>query len=129
MLKKHKYHVSTDKSKRVADGILFDSIKEKRRYIDLKLLEKAGEISRLERQRSFTIIPSVYFSKNDLRYSFDKDDKSYVCVRRSERYVADFVYWENGKLVIEDCKGFKTKEYKRKKKSMKQVFNITILET
>jgi hypothetical protein len=43
--------------------------------------------------------------------------------------VADFTYMEDGKLVVEDCKGFKTDVYKIKKKLMLWVHGIRIKET
>lgn len=39
------------------DGILFDSKKEANRYMELKLLEKAGEITDLKRQVRYELIP------------------------------------------------------------------------
>lgn len=90
------------------DGKLFASKKEARRYRELKLLVRAGLINDLRCQVSF-----------DLRVN-----DVHVC-----RYVADFVYFENGIKVIEDTKGFLTKEYKIKRKLMKAVFGIEIKET
>ena len=40
------------------DGMAFDSIREYQRWIQLKLLERAGEITGLERQVPFLLIPS-----------------------------------------------------------------------
>lgn len=50
-------------------------------------------------------------------------------VERACTYIADFVYTENGKLVVEDCKGMKTESYKIKKKLMLYVHGIQIKET
>lgn len=91
-----KYH----SKKTVLDGITFDSKKEARRYSELRLLEKAGVITGLKLQVRFEIVPK------------QKDE-------RAAHYVADFVYFENGKTVIEDTKGFKTPEYILKRKLMK----------
>jgi hypothetical protein len=44
-------------------------------------------------------------------------------------YVADFVYTENGQQIVEDVKGFKTREYKAKKKMMAAQHDIEIRET
>ncbi len=49
--------------------------------------------------------------------------------KRVCRYVADFVYIENGKEVVEDVKGMKTPVYNLKKKLMEAVFGVVILET
>lgn len=85
------------------NDIRFDSIKEKNRYIQLKLLEKAGEIKDLQLQKTFTLQPS--FKKNGTTY-------------RAITYKADFVYLDlrANKNIVEDTKGFKTEVYKIKKK-------------
>lgn len=94
----------------IPSGEKFDSLSEANRWLELKLLEKAGKISDLKRQVSFELIP--------------KQDGERACT-----YVADFTYYENGKYVVEDCKGFKTDVYRIKKKLMKWVHGITITET
>ena len=48
---------------------------------------------------------------------------------RAVNYKADFVYTENGKKVVEDCKGVRTKEYIIKRKLMLDRYGIEILET
>lgn len=100
--------------KTVVDGITFDSAKEASRYQELKLLERAGKISDLRLQVSFELCPVVYLDGRKQRP---------MC------YVADFVYDEAGKTITEDAKGFKTKEYRDKRKLMKHVHGIEILET
>lgn len=76
------------------DGKTFDSKKEANRYSELKLLEKAGRISDLETQVTFSLIPKQV------------DDNGKV-VERACTYKADFVYKENGKKVVEDVKGYR----------------------
>lgn len=93
----------------------FDSQLERRRYNELLLLEKAGKISELRRQVKYELIPNQY-----------KDGK---CLYRKVTYVADFTYMEDGALVVEDSKGFKTPEYIIKKKLMYQIHGIIIKET
>lgn len=84
------------------DGIKFDSQGEARRYQELKLLQKAGEISELELQPKFTLQPT-----------FRKNGKTH----RSITYKADFRYKDKGgNVVIEDFKGFETKDFIIKKK-------------
>lgn len=47
------------KNKKVTlDGIVFDSKKEARRYGELSMLQRAGEISDLELQKEFELIPA-----------------------------------------------------------------------
>lgn len=92
----------------VVDGKKFASKKEARRYKELKLLTRAGEIAGLRCQVTFTLVV------NDV----------HIC-----KYIADFVYFENGKKIVEDTKGFLTKEYKLKRKLMKAVHGIEIRET
>ena len=121
-----KYH----SKKTVIDGITFDSRKEAERYSELKLLERCGAISNLELQKVFELIPAQYelyerYGKNGNRL---KDGKK--CIEKSCVYKADFVYIDNetGQQVVEDVKGFRTKEYKIKKKLMLYIHNIKIKE-
>jgi hypothetical protein len=49
-------------------------------------------------------------------------------IEQAVKYVADFVYEENGKLIVEDTKGFRTKDYIIKRKLMLWVHGIQIKE-
>lgn len=103
--------------KTVVDGQKFDSKKEARRYQELLLLEKAGEIKNLSRQVKFVLIPS-------------QRDESGKVIERECSYKADFTYEEEGeiKTVVEDVKGYRTKEYIIKRKLMLYQFGIRIRE-
>ena len=94
-----KYH----NQKTEVDGILFDSKLEAKRYSELKLLERAGEISCLQLQPDFELIPA-----------FKKNGKAY----RKTAYIADFMYFDKReqRFIVEDTKGFKTEIYKLKRK-------------
>ena len=94
----------------------FDSIKEMKRYGELCILERAGKISGLDRQVRFQLLPNQY-------------DDNGKCVFRGVSYIADFVYWKEGRFVVEDVKGFRTKEYMIKKKLMYYFHRIKIKET
>lgn len=108
------YH-SKYKSRKVnVNGITFDSKKEAKRYQELVLLERAGRIQNLQRQVKFELIPSQRI-----------DGK---VVERACQYVADFVYQEDGKTIVEDTKGFKTKDYIIKRKLMLSVHGIQVKE-
>lgn len=86
----------------------FDSMKEAHRYQELWLLQKAGKIADLELQPRFKCVV----------------DGQNICT-----YVADFRYVENGKTVVEDAKGMLTPIYRLKKKLVKALHGIEILET
>ena len=101
--------------KTVVDGQKFDSKKEARRYQELLLLEKAGVIKNLSRQVKFVLIPS------------QRDENGKV-VERECSYKADFEYTEDGKTIVEDVKGFKTKEYIIKRKLLLWRYGIRIRE-
>lgn len=105
-----KYHAR----KTTVDGIEFDSAKEAKRYTRLRDMEEEGKIQGLRLQVPFELIPS-----------FERDGVKY----RGIKYVADFVYHRDGKQIVEDCKGFKTPEYKMKKKLMAYINNINIEES
>lgn len=98
----------------------YDSRKEYERANVLKLLEQQGLISDLHEQVSFVLCPAQYV---------DGYMGKPVCARREMKYIADFVYIEDGVSVVEDCKGFRTDEYKKKKNLMKRIYGIEIRET
>lgn len=91
----------------VVDGIEFDSQKEAQRYWELKLLQRAGQISGLELQKEFELIPAQYetyprYGKTGKRL---QDGKR--CIEKSCTYKADFAYMKDGQLVVEDTKGYR----------------------
>lgn len=114
--------------KTTVDGITFDSKKEADRYCELLFLLRAGVISNLELQKKFELIPAQYetFERYGKKGQRLKDGKK--CVENSITYIADFVYTENGKTVVEDTKGMKTKEYIIKRKLMLYIHGIRIKE-
>lgn len=98
------------------DGQIFDSKKEANRYKELRLLEKAGGIKDLRTQVKFKLIPA------------QRDEATGEVIERECSYKADFVYEEDGKTVVEDVKGFRTKEYVVKRKLMLWRYGIRIRE-
>lgn len=100
--------------KTTVDGVTFDSKKEAKRYQELRILEKTGEITDLQRQVKYELIPA---QRIDGRV-----------VERKVEYVADFVYQQDGKTIVEDTKGFRTKDYIIKRKLMLWVHGIRIRE-
>lgn len=115
--------------KTVVDGITFDSKKEAKRYQELKLMEKAGEIENLEYQKIYDLVIKDMHPEGQMR----GDVMVSIC-----KYKADFSYsipfspgvW--GKDVVEDVKSEITRKlpaYRIKKKLMKAIYGIDILET
>lgn len=95
-------------------GKTFSSKHEAYRYRELKILLDAGEISDLQLQVPYELIPS-----------FKLEGETY----RGIKYVADFVYKDkNGNIVVEDAKGMRTEVYKLKRKLMAYVHKIKIKE-
>jgi hypothetical protein len=90
------------------DGVVFDSKKEGRRYQVLKAELDAGLISNMRVHVSFDL----------------KIGDVLIC-----RYEADFVYFRDGLRVVEDTKGMRTEVYKLKRKLMKALHDIDVLET
>jgi hypothetical protein len=115
------------KNKRVEfDGLIFDSLKEKRRYCELQILQKQGIISDLRLQVPYELLPAIY---EDVTIQLKTKTKTKrKLVQRATTYVADFVYTRDGKEVVEDTKGFRTKEYELKKKMMRSLLGIEIQE-
>lgn len=92
----------------VIDGIAFDSRREAHRYRELKMLERAGEISELELQKRFDLIPAQYesYARYGKRGQRLKDGRR--CVEKGVVYVADFAYKDKGgNAVVEDTKGMR----------------------
>lgn len=98
-------------------GETFDSVKECERWCQLRLLERGRVIADLRRQVKFELIPT------------QKDENGKV-IERAVTYIADFVYTDRktGQQVVEDTKGFKTKEYTLKRKMMLHIHGIRIRE-
>ena len=114
-----------------ADGNVFDSKKEYRRWVDLCLLQRAGEISDLKRQVAFELIPAQYetFKRYGKRGQRLLDGKRLI--EKSVVYNADFAYKDNtGALVVEDAKSpaTRTKDYIIKRKLMLHVHGIRVRE-
>ena len=107
-----RYHSKYHAVRTTIDGITFASKKEAQRYRELKLLERAGEISNLQLQVPYIIIEKSKYG-------------------RAIKYVADFVYQESGKNgpTVEDTKGYRTDVYKLKKRLLAEKYSIEIKET
>jgi len=101
-----KYH----NCKTTYQGIRFDSQKEENRYRELQLLERAGLIRSIELQP---------------RYDFIVNGK-----KLKHYYKADFRYEDvaTGLLVVEDVKGFRTRDYKLKKELVEALYDVEIRE-
>ena len=92
------------------DGMHFDSKREAARWKELRLMERAGEITDLRRQVRYELIP--------------KQEGE-----RAVHYIADFAYKDkDGKKIVEDAKGVRTREYVIKRKLMLLRYDIRIRE-
>lgn len=113
--------------KTIVDGIQFDSKKEAQRFRELQLLERAGQISNLQRQVKFVLIPA---QREPDQIGSRGGVKKGKLLERECIYIADFVYHipECSKPIVEDTKGFRTKEYVIKRKLMLFVHGIKIIE-
>ena len=92
----------------------FDSKKELARFRQLQMMEKAGAITGLKRQVPFELVPAVKLNGKQ---------------KPAMKYVADFVYDEMGKTVVEDSKGMITDVFRIKQHLMKHVHGIEIILT
>lgn len=101
------------------DGLRFDSMKEARRYGELRLLEVAGQVSQL------SVHPRYPIKVVEL---WRKGPRSVVEVGV---YTADFRYLdEAGEIVIEDvkCRATMTTAYRLRKRLVEAIYGITITE-
>ena len=98
----------------------FDSVKEYRRWQELKLMQRAGLIYDLQRQVPFVLIPT------------QKDEITGKVIEREAKYIADFTYRDRNthKLVVEDTKSkaTKTKDYILKRKLLLYRHGLQIKE-
>ena len=86
------------------DGIKFPSKKEANRYLELKLLQRAGEVVFFLRQVPFHLPGNT-------------------------KYLCDFqVFWKDGTVGHEDAKGMRTKAFIRNKKQVEAIYPIKIEE-
>lgn len=113
-------------------GEEFDSKRECYRYIDLKFLEDCGAISNLRRQVKYELIPtqrekSTKVYKKGRKKGQPREGK---IIEKAVTYIADFTYTDaaTGETVVEDSKGFRTKEFVIKRKLMLYVHGIKIRE-
>lgn len=99
MVKSHsKYHAK----KVTVNGCKYDSKKESKRAVELDYLEKLGKIKDLQKQVRF-VLQDGYVNNQGKKI-------------RPISYIADFVYVQNDKKIVEDTKGFRTEVYLIKKK-------------
>lgn len=109
----------------VVDGVRFASAKEARRYGELKLLERAGEIEALELQPRFPLLVpattgTMLGAAQALGGTWDG---------KIGEYRGDFAYRNrSGRRIVEDVKGFRTPLYKWKKKHVEKQYGIVIIE-
>lgn len=104
----NKYHAK----KTTFEGLTFDSIHERDRYVELLLMERAKAIQDLKTQVAFPLIPKTKYGREIV-------------------YRADFTYYEDGKLVVEDTKSPATKTplYRLKKRLLAEKYGLVIKET
>lgn len=124
------------KIKDPATGYVFDSKDEFTRWCELRLLERAGKISGLCRQVEYELIPTQRAKSTEVYKAGPCKGlpKPGAVIEKSCSYVADFLYFnEEGKLVVEDCKGYKKGAaydlFVIKRKLMLHVHGIKIKET
>lgn len=101
----------------VVDGIRFPSGKQARRYAELKLAERAGQIIGLQIE---VTIPLVVNGVSIFPKGY-RADATYV------ENIQD--PWGSWKFCIEDSKGMRTELYEVKCKLIKAIYGITIKET
>ncbi len=97
---KHKFHAK----KTEVDEIRFDSKKEAKRFGELKLLQRAGEVLFFLSQ-----VPFRLSGKTVYRLDF-------------------LVFWKDGEISFEDVKGYRTETYKLKKRQVEELYPIKITE-
>ena len=109
--------------KTTVDGIKFDSKKEARRYVELKICERAGAIRDLELQAKYPLMAGhgKPIKSRTKRYPSG----------RQVNYFADFVYWDVGQAarVVEDVKGRDTDVSRIKRACVEAYYDLQIVLT
>lgn len=126
MKKSNKYNAS----KIIVDGVSFASKKEAKRYKTLSELLNNGDISDLQMQVPYELIPAIKEPDTIGKKGGKRPGKT---IQRSVTYLADFVYKDkDGNTIVEDVKGCKFGGayaiFKIKKKLMLWRFGITVIE-
>lgn len=107
-----------------------DSKKEEKRKQELQMLERAGKIQDLQYQVEFELIP---VQRDPDIVGPRGGVKRGKCIEHACKYVADFVYVQNGEKVVEDVKGYRGGAayaiFKIKRKLMLWLYGIRIKET
>lgn len=107
-----------------------DSKKEEKRKQELQMLERAGKIQDLQYQVEFELIPvqrepDIVGPRGGVKRG--------KCIEHACKYVADFVYVQNGEKVVEDVKGYRDGSayaiFKIKRKLMLWRYGIRVKET
>ena len=118
------------KNRRVTfEGETYASRKELKRFQELELMQAAGRITGLRKQVKFVLIPAQY-EPDWVDYSKSTQGRKHKgkCIEHEAAYIADFVYLKDGEMVVEDAKGFRTKDYILKRKMMLYFHGIKIQE-
>ena len=130
-------------AEKTADG--YDSKREAKRAAELRLMEKAGEISNLREQVEYDLLPAVYeredghgYYSPSCRMTKASAEKIAGCklklVERGVSYVSDFTYQKDGHTVVEDAKGYRNpssatyKVFVLKRKLMFYKYGIRVQE-
>lgn len=120
-----KYHAR----KVTRGGRTFDSAKEARRFSELSILQRAGEITDLRCQVKYILIPAQREPDTVGKRGGTIKGK---LLERECAYIADFVYKQNGVEIVEDVKGYRDSTayalFTIKRKLMLWVHGIKIKE-
>jgi hypothetical protein len=103
-----------------SQGHVFDSKAELRRWEELKLLEKAGEISRLERQ----VVVPIHIGGDPVVIRSQHYPNGKPC-----KYTADFVYFQGNKRVWEEYKGRDDSESRFRRAVVEAIYHVEIIVT
>ena len=126
--KKQKYNTR----KIVYDGITFDSKDEIRRYNELLILQRAGEIHDLKYHEQFELIPAQYETVERYSKTGKRLKDGVKLVERAAVYTSDFSYYltATGEKIVEDvkCEKTKTEAYVLRRKLIYKIYGIKIKE-
>ena len=111
----------------IYNGLVFDSKKERDRWIELTLMQKAGQIKNLKRQVEYLLIPAQFGM-----VECENGRRKRACLERATYYKADFAYNKGDEFIVEDVKGYKKggaySTFVLKRKLMLEKYGIRVKE-
>lgn len=107
---------------------IFPSKSEGKRYLELKQMQKAGIVKKIELQPKFILRPAYWKCCHDVISNPASKGICHFCGKKMKKipawtYRADFrITWADGTQTIEDVKGYETEMFREKRRQFEYLF-------